>query len=169
MRASAMMLIAVTMLLSGCGAYTWSSSLDGRQERTLRFDSVENRLFPHRPGFEYDLTERLKEEIATDRRLIHTTGAADVSLRVALVRFDEPTMVEDLETGERAEILLRATAIVDASGDELPGGRVRRRVTVSTSYTPLLGDSRQAGFTRLWRDLSREILDVTADYEWSNP
>lgn len=163
------LLVCVCLGVSGCGSYTWTSRLDGNVERTVRFETVENRLFPHRPGFEYALTERLKEEIAVDRRLVFTTGAADVRLKVALIRFDEPTLVEDLETGERAEIQLRVRALVEAKGDAFVGGRVSRKVSVATSYTPLLGDSREAGLVRLWRDLSREILDVAADVEWTNP
>lgn len=153
--------------LCGCG-YTWTSSLDGDgTRRTVFLETVENRLFPHRPGLEYELTDRLKEEIAVDRRLILTDGGGDVRLRISLTRFTEPNVVEDLNTGEPAEILLRATATVEAIGEEFHGGRVRRKVTVSTSYTPLLGDSRRDGLDRLWRDLAREILDVAADKEWA--
>lgn len=154
-------------LLTGCG-YTWTATLDGDgSRRTVNLDTVENRLFPHRPGFEYELTDRLKEEIAVDRRLVLADGGGDVRLKVALTAFSEPTVVEDLDTGERAEILLRATATVEAIGEEFVGGRVRRKVSVSTSYTPQLGDSRREGLNRLWRDLAREILDVAADREWA--
>ena len=153
--------------VSGCG-YTWTSTLDGDgTRRTVHLDTVENRLFPHRPGLEYELTDRLKEEIAVDRRLVLTDGGGDVKLKVSLTRFTEPNVVEDLETGEPAEILLRATATVEAYGEEFTGGRVRRKVTVSVSYTPFLGDSRRDGLDRLWRNLAREILDVAADKEWA--
>jgi hypothetical protein len=88
-------------------------------------------------------------------------------MKIALTRFDEPNLVEDLDTGLPAEINLIATADVEASGETVPGGRVRRRVTVSTSYTPGLGDSRREGMDRLWRDLAREIIDVASDTEWA--
>lgn len=162
-----LVLCVATCCLSACG-YTWTSSLDGDgTRRTVYFETVESRLFPHRPGMEYELTDRLKEEIAVDRRLVLTDGGGDVRLKVSLTRFTEPNVVEDLDTGEPAEILLRATATVEAYGEAFNGGKVRRKVTVSTSYTPLLGDSRRNGLDRLWRDLAREILDIAADKEWA--
>lgn len=160
--------LATLALFAGCANYQWTSRLDAGPKRTVSFTTVENRTYPHRPGLEYPLTQRLKEEISVDRRLTLTDGSADVSLRVSLLRFDEPNVVEDLETGEPAEILLRATARVDATGEQFVGGRVNRRVTVSNSYAPLIGDTREDGLTRLWRDLSREILDIAADYEWTS-
>lgn len=153
--------------LAGCANYTWTARLDGQPQRTVAFTTIENRLFPHRPGYEYELTQRLKEEIAVDRRLVLEEGNTDIRMKIALTRFDEPNLVEDLDTGLPAEINLIATADVEASGETVPGGRVRRRVTVSTSYTPGLGDSRREGMDRLWRDLAREIIDVASDVEWA--
>jgi hypothetical protein len=163
-------LAVICLLLGGC-AYVWGPGA-GRKafddnKRTVHLETVENNLFPNRPGLEYELTDRLKEEIATDRRLVLSEGAADVRLRVSLTRLTEPTLVEDLKTGEPAEYQLRATALVEAVGDSFVGGSEKRRVTVSTSYVPGLGDSRRAGLDRLWRDLAREILDVAAD-DWAN-
>jgi len=160
-----LMLLPV-LLLAGCG-YRWSASLDGNDSRTVHLETVENRTFPHRPGLEYELTRRLKDEIATDRRLVLTEDGGSVRLRVSLLHLTEPTLVQDLETGRPAEILLRASAQVEAAGEEFYGGRVRRRVTVSTSYTPGLGDSREDGMARLWRDLARAIVDVAADTGWA--
>lgn len=168
MRLLTSLLLMSCLAVSGCGAYTWTSSMDGRTGRTVHLATVENRIFPNRPGLEYELTRRLKEEIAVDGRLKLSEGAGDVRLRVSLVRFSEPNLVEDLDTGQPAEIQLRASAVVEATGEEFTGGMVRRKVTVSTSYTPLLGDSRQAGLDRLWRDLAREILDIAADAEWAS-
>ena len=168
MRVATLLLAVCCTAMSGCGAYTWSSSMDARTERTVHLETVENRVFPPSPGLEYELTDRLKEEIATGRRLVLSEAGGDVRLKVSLIRFDEPNLVEDLDTGQPAEILLKATAVVEAFGEEFAGGAARRKVTVSTSYTPLLGDSRRAGLDRLWRDLSREILDVAADYEWAS-
>lgn len=156
----------LVLAMSGCG-YTMSASLDGASGRTLRLTTVENRLFPNRPGYEYDLTRRLKDEIATDRRLKLSEGQADVVLEVALTRFVEPNLVEDLKTGRPAEVLLSARAVVVARGKGVPGGEVRRAVNVSTSYAPALGEPREVGMTRLWRDMAREILDVAADTEWA--
>jgi hypothetical protein len=160
-------ILLVVLMSSGCG-YRWTSQLDAGETRTVSLDTVENRTFPHRPGLEYDLTRRLKDEIATDRRLILTEGNARVRLRVSLTRLTEPTLVFDLDTGAPAELLLRASALVDARGEDFYGGRSRRTVTVSTSYTPGLGDSREDGLARLWRDLAREILDVAADTGWAD-
>lgn len=158
--------VLLALCLCGCANYTWTSRLDGLPQRTISFTTIENRLFPHRPGYEYELTQRLKEEMAVDRRLVLGEGNTDLRLKVALTRFSEPNLVEDLDTGLPAEVNLIATADVEASGESIPGGRVRRRVTVSTSYTPGLGDSRRDGLDRLWRDLAREIIDVAADSEW---
>ena len=141
--------------------------MDGERARTVTLDTVENRTVPHRPGMEYDLTRRLEDEIATDRRLVLKSGAADVRLKVSLTYFTEPTLVEEFDTGERAEVQLLAKAQVLAIGDAFPEGRQSRAVTVSVSYTPGIGDSREDGLERLWRDLSREILDVAADTEWA--
>ncbi|MCA8913962.1 MAG: hypothetical protein KDB90_01020 [Planctomycetes bacterium] len=139
-----------------------------REKRTVRLNTIENRTFPHRPGLEYELTDRLKDEIATDRRLVLSESAADVLLKVSLIRFSEPTIVEDLKTGDPAEILLRATAEIEATSDAYIGGKRKRKVNVSTSYAPGLGgDSRRAGLDRLWRDLAREIVEIAAD-DWSN-
>jgi hypothetical protein len=160
-------ILPAVVCMTGCG-YRWTASLDGGATRSVRLETVENRLFPHRPGMEYELTRRLKDEIATDRRLELTDGtAAEVQLRVSLIRFTEPTIVVDLDTGDPAEILMSVAARVDATGPSVPGGRTRRTVTVSISYTPGLGDTREDGLARLWRELSRDILDVAADTEWA--
>jgi hypothetical protein len=158
--------VLAVMATHGCG-YRWTSRLDGGPSRTVSLDTVGTSLFPPRPGLEYELSRRLKDEIATDRRLVLTESAADVRLRVTLVEFTEPILVEDLRTAEPAEIQLQAGAMVDASGADFANGRVRRRVSVSVSYTPGTGDSRRAGLDRLWRELAREILDVAADTEWA--
>jgi hypothetical protein len=165
-----LVLALLAAVLSGC-AYVWGPG-EGRksgdsQTRTVHLETVENHLVPHRPGLEYELTDRLKEEIATDRRLVLSEGAAEVRLRVSLTRFSEPTQVEDLKTGDPAEIQLKATAVVEATGDHFIGGREQRTVTRTVSYAPGLGDSRREGLDRLWRDLAREIVDVAAD-EWAN-
>jgi hypothetical protein len=154
------------LLVCGCG-YTIGPGVDDGPTRTVYLETIENRTFPNRPGLEYELTDRLKEEIATDRRLILSEGAAEVRLKVSLTRLVEPTLVEDLGTGERAEIQLKATAVVEATGEHFIGGRERRTVTRAVTYTPGLGDSRREGLDRLWRDLAREILDVAAD-QWAN-
>lgn len=159
-------LAAMLVCLTGCG-YTISSSLDGEPTRTIQFDGADNRLFPPRAGLEYELTERIKDEIATDRRLVLTDGSADVKLKVVLTGFREPILVEDLKTGEPAEVMLGATVTVEGIGKDFHDGRVRRRISVSTSYTPTLGETRADGFKRLWRDMAREILDFAADREWA--
>jgi len=152
--------------LGGCG-YSWTARQDGMEPRTLRFDSVENRLFPNRPGYEYDLNRRLKDEMAVDRRLIPAQGRADVVMQVALTKFSEPNLVEDLDTGNPAEVLLRATALVIVRGEGVQGGESRRSISVANSYAPALGEPREVGMTRLWRDLARRILDFAADREWA--
>ncbi|MCC6465150.1 MAG: hypothetical protein IT463_07410 [Planctomycetes bacterium] len=160
------MLLLLLLVPAGCG-YRWSSSLDAGQSRTVKFEAVENRLFPHRPGLEHGLGRRIKEEIAQDRRLEVVEGAAEIVLKVSLVRFTEPNLVEDLDTGEPAEILLRVTALVVARGEVFAGGESRRQITVSTTYAPALGESRASGMERLWRDLAREVVDLAADHEWA--
>jgi hypothetical protein len=162
-------LVLISFTQTAC--YLWGPA-PGRgsgddKERTVHLETVENHLFPHRPGLEYELTDRLKEEIATDPRLVLSEGAAEVHLKVSLTRFSEPTLVDDLDTGDPAEILLRATAVVEATGEHFISGQERRTVTRSVSYVPGLGDSRRDGLDRLWRDLAREIVDVAGD-EWGN-
>lgn len=157
----------VLLATAGCG-YVISSSLDGREARTVRLDGVENRLFPPRAGLEYELTRRLKDEIAADRRLELSEGPSDLRLEVVLTSFVEPTLVEDFNGGLPAEIQLRAAAVVQVTGPGVEGGRIRRKVKVSTSYAPSLGDGRREGLERLWRDLAREIVDVAADWEWAS-
>lgn len=164
--AAAGAIAAVLWLVCGCG-YRWTASADGAEVRVLEFDTVDNRTYPNRPGLEYELGRRLKDEIATDRRFKHTGGPPDVRLRVSLIRFSEPIQIEDLDTGEPVEVQLRATVLVEASGEAFAGGRVRRTLTVSQSYAPGLGDTRREGLDRLWRDLAREILDTAADVEWA--
>jgi hypothetical protein len=158
-------LLLLTLFLSGC--YQWSADPEfDAPRRTLSLDTVENHLVPHRPGLEYELTDRLKEEITTTGRFVLNEGAAEVRLKVSLTRFSEPTQVEDLKTGDPAEIMLRATVVVEATGEHYLGGRERRTVTRSVTYAPGLGDSRREGLDRLWRDLAREIVDVAGD-EWA--
>jgi len=163
-------LLIAWLTCSGCvwGPGVNRDGFHSQQRRTVSFETVENRTFPHRPGLEYELTGRLKDEIATDRRLVLSEGTGDVRLKVSLIRFSEPTIVEDLKTGDPAEILLRATAEIEATSDLYAHGTRRRRVNVSTSYAPGVGgDSRRAGLDRLWRDLAREIVEIAAD-DWSN-
>ena len=161
------------LLALGCTGCVWGPGVNQDAfnpvtRRTVRIETVENRTFPHRPGLEYELTSRLKDEIATDRRLVLSEAGGDVRLKVSLIRFGEPTIVDDLKTGEPAEILLQATAQVEATGDSYIGGKRSRRVNISTSYAPGLGsDSRRAGLDRLWRDLAREMAEIASD-EWSN-
>ncbi|MBE7493097.1 MAG: hypothetical protein HS108_15255 [Planctomycetes bacterium] len=162
----ALLLALVCLLPAGCG-YTWTARQDGLPSRTLRLETIENRLFPNRPGYEHDLGRRLKDEIALDRRLVPTDGRADVVMQVALTRFSEPNLVDDVRTGNPAEVQLRASVVVVVRGKGVPGNEARRTISVSNSYAPALGEPREAGMTRLWRDLARRILDFAADTEWS--
>jgi hypothetical protein len=47
------------------------------------------------------------------------------------------------------------------------GGKVRRRITTTDGYAPALGESRDAALERLWRDLSRQVIDAATDWEWA--
>jgi Lipopolysaccharide-assembly len=156
-------MLSVSML-AGC-AYRVGSTLDDRPPRTCEFGTVENQLFPPRPGLEYQLTRRLKEEMAGDLRLRLVSEGGNVRLRVTLLQFEEPTIVKDLDTAASSEILLRATVVVEATG-EVPGGKIRRRITTSDGWAPALGESREAATERLWRDLSRQIIDAASDWAW---
>ena len=96
------LLPALLIAAFACCACVWGPGVnrDGfhaQQRRTVSIATVENRTFPHRPGLEYELTGRLKDEIAVDRRLVLSESTADVQLKVSLVRFSEPTIVEDLK------------------------------------------------------------------------
>ncbi|MDC1142800.1 LPS assembly lipoprotein LptE [Planctomycetota bacterium] len=162
------LILVLASVLAGCG-YTMSASLDTTETRTVKFTTAENRLFPYREGFEYDFSRRLKDEIATDARLEQASGYADVILKVSLIRFEEPNLIEDTDSGDPAEVGLRITADVQATGNAFIDGSVKRKVTVFQSYAPSLGESREAALTRLWRDLAREVLDIAADTEWSTP
>lgn len=169
-QSSVCILIAVVSLAStGCG-YGMSSSLDGSYEaRSISFTTAENRLFPYQKGFELDITRRLKEEIAIDRRLELSQGHAEIYLKVSLINFREPNLIEDTDSGDPAEVGLRVTADIQATGDAFTSGSTRRKITVFQSYAPSLGESREAALTRLWRDLAREIIDVAADTDWTTP
>jgi hypothetical protein len=160
--------LLLALVLNGCG-YTMSSRLDAEPARTLRLDTIENRLFPYRPGYEYELTRRLKDEIAVDNRLVLTEGHADVVLQVALTRFTETTLTEDQDSGLPVEFTLQASALVVARSPDLPGGENRRTVSVSELYANEQGDTRIRGVERLWRNLARQILDAAADREWAAP
>ncbi len=151
--------------LGGC-AYRMGTTLDDRPPRSVDFGTVENQLFPPRPGLEYNFTRRLKEEMAQDPRLKLAGPGAQVRLKVTLVGFDEPTIVKDLDTARSSEILLRATVVIEATG-EVEGGKVRRRITTTDGYAPALGESRDAALERLWRDLSRQVIDAATDWEWA--
>ena len=159
-----LLVLLVPLLLSGC-AYRMGSTLDDRPPRTCEFGTVENQVFPPRPGLEYQLTKRLKEEMAGDVRLRLVDGGGNVRLRVTLTQFDEPTIVKDLDTTASSEILLRATVVMEATG-EVPNGKIRRRITTTDGWAPALGESRDAALERLWRDLSRQIIDAASDWAW---
>ena len=156
--------LLVPLLLAGC-AYRMGSTPDDRPPRTCEFGAVENQLFPPRPGLEYQLTRRLKEEMAGDLRLRLVSDGGNVRLRVTLMQFEEPTIVKDFDTAASSEILLRATVVIEATG-EVPGGKIRRRITTSDVWAPALGESREAAMERLWRDLSRQIIDAASDWAW---
>ena len=161
-----MALLWFALCVSGCG-YRVGSTLDDRPPRSVEFGTVENQLFPPRPGLEYSLTRRLKEEMALDPRLKLEGAGAQVRLKVTLIGFDEPTIVKDLDTTRASEILLRATVVIEATG-EVQGGKVRRRITTTDGYAPALGESREAALERLWRDLSRQVIDAATDWEWAD-
>ncbi|MCC6574575.1 MAG: hypothetical protein IT462_12390 [Planctomycetes bacterium] len=177
MRFGLSILLLAAAILAGCN-YRMASSLDGGPTRTIFLTTVENQLYPPRAGLEYDLTRRFKDEIAVDRRLRLVDGAADINMRATLIGFDEPTIVKTLDSGLPAEILVRATVVVEAWGDGIAGQPKRigdvevenvitRRITVSDTYAPAAGDSRETALERLWRDLAREMIDFVTDYEWA--
>jgi hypothetical protein len=161
-----MALPLLVLLLHGCG-YRVGSTLDDRPPRSVEFGTVENQLFPPRPGLEYGLTRRLKEEMALDPRLKLVASGAQVRMRVTLVAFDEPTIVKDLDTARASEILLRVRVVVMAVG-EVEGGKIRRTITTTDGYAPSLGESRDEALERLWRDLSRQVIDAATDWEWAD-
>lgn len=158
------LLLAPALLIAGC-AYRVGTTLDDRPPRTCEFTTVENQLFPPRPSLEYALTKRLKEEMAGDVRLKLVETGGNVRLRVTLIQFEEPTVVKNLETTAPSEILLRASVIMEATG-EVPGGKIRRRITTTDGWAPALGESRDAALERLWRDLARQIIDAASDWAW---
>lgn len=177
---SGALLFAVLAALAAVGCnYRISSGLDGAPSRTIHIVAVENQLFPPRAGLEYGLARRLKDEIAVDRRLRQVNGGADIQLKVSLVAMDEPTIVKFLDSGLPAEVLLRATVVIDASGPGVIGERrnvggestnvMTRRIRVSDSYATALGESSDAALERLWRDMAREIIDAVTDHEWAKP
>jgi hypothetical protein len=155
----------VGFCLAGC-PYRWGDTGDDQPPKTCEFNTVENQLFPPRPGLEYGLTRRLKEEMAQDQRLKLVSSGGRVRLRVTLITFDEITIVKDLKTARSNEILLRVTVVIEATG-EVENGKVRRRLTTTDGYAPALGESREAALERLWRDLSKQVIDAATDWEWA--
>jgi hypothetical protein len=167
------LLLALAVSTGGC-AYTWTSRLDGTgQSRTVRVTTAENQLFTPRPGLEFDLVRRLKDEIAQDRRLRETDLEPDIELALSLVEFREPTLIKDVDTALPAEVRVTATVKLEARGPGVPGGPaghggvLRRTLSQSAIYAPAIGESRADALNRLWRDLSRDIIDAVADIEWA--
>lgn len=161
MRFVGMALIAVG--LCGCG-YTISSRGDGNsggKTEKLTLATVENLVAPPRPGLEYDLTRRLKDELSADSRF-ELVGSAGTVLRIQLTEFSEPTLVRDFDNVQ-TEVALSAVAQVRI----VEAGKVRvARVSGRASYAPGAGEGRNVGLDRLWRNLSRNVLDAVGDRDW---
>jgi len=149
--------------VAACG-YTITSRGDGSTGGTERIvmHTVENMVAPPRPGLEYDLTRRLRSELFSDSRF-ELSASAPTKVRVVLTDFLEPTLVRDL-TNVQTEIALVATAEVRI---EEPGQVRVATVTGRSSYAPGAGEGRDVGLDRLWRNLSRNILDAVGDRDWT--
>lgn len=143
----------------GCG-YTIGTR--GGEGERITLHTVENMLAPPRPGLEYELTKRLRSELHADGRFEVSDGAP-IRVRVELSGFQEPTLVRDL-SNVQTEIALIATAVVRI---EEPGQVRVANVTGRASYAPGIGEGRDAGLSRLWRNLARNILDAVADRDWA--
>jgi len=150
---------------SGCG-YSVSSRgpevAAGAPALRIRLGTVMNKVSPPRPGLEFDLTQRLKDEIALDRRFELSGASADTSLSVTLTSFKEPALVRDFDNQQTETALAVACRVVI----EERGERRTVEVTARADYARGTREPREDGLERLWRNLANNILDAVADRDW---
>lgn len=165
-----MLLALVTLSLSNCG-YTVSSrgpvtgSASDAKPLRIRLATVKNTIVPPRPGLEFELTQRLKAELALDRRFELSQESADADVSVTLTGFKEPALVRDLDNTQTETALSAICKVTIGHGAD------RRDTTVSarSDYARGIREPREDGLERLWRELARNILDTVAEEDWLAP
>lgn len=159
------LLALITGLLSACAGWTVSSRPDEVHAGPARISIgvIQNQVTPPRPGLEYRFSERFKEEIALDSRFELAGYKSGTRIDVVLIQFDEPDLVRNFDN-TKSEIAANARALIRIYE---PSSVREESVRAYQSYAPALEkDTRNDGLNRLWRDLSRKMLDAIAGQEW---
>lgn len=159
------LLITTAAALASCSGWTVTTQPDNSNRPPVRISIgiVQNQVTPPRPGLEYGFSERLKEEIALDRRFELAPYGSGTRIDITLIDFDEPDLVRNFDN-TKSEIASNAEARIRIHGKR---GMREERVKAYQSYAPALEkDTRNDGLARLWRDLARKTLDAISPHEW---
>ncbi len=149
-------LIIPCLLLTAC-SYTVSSSSNGfnTPPKRILLASIQNKITPPRPGLEFDLTRQLKNEITLDRRFELTAYNPDLRIEIILKDLQEPTFVRDsINRQTEIGLILKVQVVIHQASQEQTFSLLSQ-----ADYVPGLGESREQGLQRLWRNLGREVLD----------
>jgi hypothetical protein len=164
-----LLLVALTTILllqvgiSGCGVYRFTDASVPDSIKTVKVNFFENKASYVNPQLSPRLTDKVRQKIVAQTRLIQTNNDADWEISGAITQYSFSTSaIEGQQTANNRLSVSLQLSIYDRKADET------RKVDVSRSFEFKGSLSVQAAETSLGDELIRTLADDIFNKVFSN-